>query len=235
MTPAFQYAIQCDKLQQRTSNGPQIWATLMNNAHRISIDEFEEACDLSGLLDEGETLDEFTSSDEGSGAYRVEAGPQTYYFLQTSGFEFFFTQGGVTPTFVEPFPRDWHEYNSSAQARLLLPANHPLLQGTWGIERDDGPNEEDFNVIISGNGSVRYQLLDGNRVVAGIRVESGEVSDIYTCRDRRREGLASLMLEMVRRQHGPTPLSASLTDDGKAFKAGFLRAKRRDKDEELEM
>lgn len=234
MTPSFLYAIQCDKLQQRTQDGPLIWATLMNNAQRIPLDEFADACDLSSLLEEGETLDDFISSDECSGAYRAEVGHQTTYFLQTSGFEFFFTEGGAIPSCTEPFPRDWDEYISSALARLLLPANHPLLQGTWGLERDEGQNEEGFRAIRSGNGSVRYQLLEADRIVAGIRIEADEVSDIYTCRDKRRQGLASEMLDMVRRCHGPTPLSSSLSDDGRAFKAGYQRSKRQDQENEFE-
>jgi len=235
MTPLFEYAIQCDKLQQRTSDGPQIWATLMNNAHRITIDDFSRACDLSGLLDEGEELEDFISSDEGSGAYRVEVGLQTCYFLQTSGFEFFFTQGGLVPSCFEPYPRDWDECRSSALARLLLPANHPLLQGTNGFEEDEGLNDHGFNVIRSGNGSLRYRHLEGQRATGGIRVDAQEISEIYTCRDQRRMGLATRMLEMVRSEHGPTPLSLDLTEDGRAFKAGLNRARQKNQGDELDM
>ncbi|AXH60105.1 hypothetical protein [Pseudomonas amygdali] len=206
----------------------------MNNAQRISLDEFADACDLSSLLDEDETLDDFISSDECSGAYRVEVGQQVTYFLQTSGFEFFFTEDGAIPSYTEPFPRNWDECISSALARLLLPANHPLLQGTWGLEHDEGQTEEGFHAISSENGSMRYQILEADRIVAGIRIESDEVSVIYTCRDKRRQGLASLMLDMVRRCHGPTPLSSSLSDDGKAFKAGYQRSRRRDQENEFE-
>lgn len=234
MTTPYVYAIQCDKLQKRSQDGPQIWATLMSNAQRIPLDEFAENCDLSSLLEEGESLDDFISSDECSGAYRVEVGHQTTYFLQTSGFEFFFTEDGVIPSYAEPFPKDWDECISSALARLLLPANHPLLQGTWGLETDEGQNEEGFRVITSDNGSVRYQILEADRIVAGIRIEADEISVIYTCRDKRRQGLASEMLDMVRRCHGPTPLSSSLTDDGRAFKAGYQRSKRQDQESECE-
>ncbi|WP_241032708.1 hypothetical protein ACOK4R_35505 (plasmid) [Pseudomonas fluorescens] len=225
MTSTFQYAIQCDRLQQRTADGPQIWATLMHNAQRVPLEEFEDACDLSGLLEEGESLDDFTCSDPGTGAYRVEVGSECAYFIQTSGFEFFFTPDGVVPSFIEQYPPDWDEYRSSALARLLLPANHPLLQGSWGLEGDEGLNDEGLQVIRSESGSVRYQIHQGDRAVAGIRVDADEVSEMYTCRDKRREGLATTLMDAVRRLHGPLPFS-SLSDEGKAFKAGYHRAKR---------
>lgn len=233
MSNQHRYAIQCDKLQ-RLDQGELIWATLMNKAERIALDEFEDACDLSGLLEEGETLEDFIGSDEYSGAYRVRLGSQTTYFIQTSGFEFFFTESGEIPSCVEPTLKDWFEYRSSALARLLLPANHPLIQGAWGFESDEGVNEHGLKVISSDAGTIRYQVMEGDRAVGGARIEHGEITDIYTAHDRLRQGVASKLLDAIKLSQGPVRFGAGLSDDGKAFKAAYQKAKRQEVDEGYE-
>lgn len=225
------YAIQCDRLQN-LPQGPEIWASLLNHASPISWDEMSEACDFTALFDEGETLADFISDDDQARAYRIDLEGQKVYVLSKCGFEYFLTQDGRAPTFIDPHDPDGHEVRSSALARLLLRCGHPLVQGNYGNEHDCGVNEQGLQVIGSEQGGTRYQLFANDRPIAGARIEDGVITDIYTLREFRRKGIATQLLNAIKQTEGPIRFSSSLTDDGKAFKARYQGQTRRPRDDQ---
>jgi len=93
------YLGQCDELRRQcfpssmagTSRGEDLWQRMMLLRQSISLEEFEDACDISDLLDEDETLEQFLADDPKSGAYLSYWGNQKCMFIQSSGFEFIFT------------------------------------------------------------------------------------------------------------------------------------------------
>lgn len=85
----FAYLGQCDRLRE-TAEGDSKWQAMMAEKKPISMREFEEACDVAILLDEGETLKQFVKGDPDAGFYSSHWGSQRCMFVQTAGFEFIF-------------------------------------------------------------------------------------------------------------------------------------------------
>lgn len=222
-----QYAIQCDRLQMNVEHGREIWNSLIASATRIQPAEFVAACDLEGLLDEEETLEDYVASDPDWACYRCETAQGQVYMLQTAGFEFFFTPDGAVPAYDPQAVTESHdEYGHSALARLLFRSNHPLLQNAYGFEGAEVEIEEDFTVI-RGVG-IRFQILEDGHPVAGMHVLGSQIQDIYVARSRRREGLATEIVARAEAFMGQLEHSPSLTVDGKAFVASQRRAKDED-------
>lgn len=123
MNKRNQYAIQCDRLQMKVEYGREIWNSLIASATRIQPAEFVAACDLDGLLDEEETLEDYVASDPDWACYRSDTAQGQVYMLQTAGFEFFFTPDGLVPAYDPHAIMESHdEYGHSALARLLFTA-----------------------------------------------------------------------------------------------------------------
>lgn len=226
MSKRNQYAIQCDRLQIKVEHGQEIWNSLIAGAIRIQPEEFQAACNLDGLLDEDETLEDYVASDPDWACYRSETTQGQVYILQTAGFEFFFTPDGSVPAYDPQAITESHdEYCHSALARLLFHSNHPLLKNAYGFESAEVEIEEDFTVIRGAG--VRFQILEDGHPVAGMHVLGNKIQDIYVSRARRREGLATEIVARAEAFMGPLEHSSSLTVDGKAFVA----SKRREKDD----
>ncbi|WP_410950788.1 hypothetical protein [Pseudomonas sp. S1(2024)] len=227
MNKRNQYAIQCDRLQMKVEHGREIWNSLIASATRIQPAEFVAACDLDGLLDEEETLEDYVASDPDWACYRCDTAQGQVYMLQTAGFEFFFTPDGLVPAYDPHAIMESHdEYGHSALARLLFHSNHPLLQNAYGFECDAVEIEEDFTVI-RGTG-IRFQILEDGHPVAGMHVLGNQIQDIYVSRARRREGLATEIVARAEAFMGRLEHSSSLTVDGKAF----VESQRRTEDDD---
>jgi hypothetical protein len=211
-----QFAIQCDRLQNTVENGREIWNGLMTSAVRIQPEEFEAVCDMGDWLEEGETLEDYVASDPDWACYRTETSQGFVYFLQTSGFEFFFTPGGEVPQYdPQALTRAHDEYHHSALARLLFGSNHPILQNAYGFEQPPIELGDDF-VLIRGKG-IRFQILEDGHPVAGMQVNGNQIQDIYVSLDRRREGLATEIVARAEAFMGKLEHSNSLTPDGEKF------------------
>lgn len=216
MSKKFEYALPCDRLQVKVEHGKEIWNSLMAGAVRIDREAFEAACDVTTLLDDGETLDDYVASDENWAVYRSETAAGVAYFLQTAGFELFFTPDGKTPGFSpDSLTENYDEYGHSALARLLLRSNHPLLANAYGFEGEEVELQEDF-VLIKGNG-LRFQIKEDGLPIAGMHVLGDQIQDIYVSLNRRREGLATEIVARTEAFMGTLRHSDSLTPDGRAF------------------
>lgn len=91
----YEYHTQCDRFRQN-EQGESDWQEMMRNARKIPMSQFEAVCNPEGILDEGETLDDFVScsSDPDSDFYVSSIRDHRVLFYQSAGFEFIFTPGG---------------------------------------------------------------------------------------------------------------------------------------------
>lgn len=204
------YAISADKLR-KTLDGEMIWSTHMAMAHPVTLNEFQQSCDSSRLLDEDETLEDFVESDTDHGFYRCDTPNGSVYFIQESGFEFFFTADGKSPDYYRP---EDHELTllmqgSSALASTLLRANDGRLQGSNGIEEcvDTLPSGIE---IIRGRLS-RYRLMKDGQAIAGLSVRENKIENLFVHPEHRRMRLASFLLEEAEKIEGTIVHSDSLT------------------------
>lgn len=87
------YINQCDRFR-RQPGGEQKWQLMMQNAKKVSRAEFLRKCDLSPILDDGETGQSLTryweQGDSTTGYYKSTWGAGEVYFAGTGGFEFIF-------------------------------------------------------------------------------------------------------------------------------------------------
>lgn len=228
----LQYALSCARL--RVSDlGDQVWHSLVAKAERISFEDFSEACDLSGLLDEEETLDDYVATDDWAGAYKVEVDGKSVAFIQRAGFEFFFTDDGLPPTYVAPLDRLTNELMiDNGAAKVLLKPNDARIGGAYGFESEAVQVDHDLE-YIEGD-CVRLRLYRDGEVVAGLRVENGVIDSIYVVSGLRRQGLGTELLNRAEEFLGPIEHSDSLSDDGKAFRASFASDLEADVDLDLE-
>ena len=85
----------CDKLRQEPT-GERRWQEMMGNKQSINIPTFLAACDVSGILDEGETFSDWWARETAQGPTAIykswwrRDGIEEVYFIQTAGFEFIF-------------------------------------------------------------------------------------------------------------------------------------------------
>lgn len=173
----FKYSIQCDKLRS-LPNGEESWQYMMLRSRLIDLDVLAEKCDFSTLFDEDESYYEFVASDERSGCYETEWDGGIAYFIQTSGFEFFFTEDGKYPLSAckpEPIIADTQR---SLDARLLLPENSALAYIAFGEERQVEWIDGDTRVLVGGHGHRIIQLVD-EIPMAAIMVEGGRIVSRY--------------------------------------------------------
>lgn len=94
---ALDYFNQCDRWRIGNDEGERLWHLMMANAEPISNSSMKKGADLYQLLDEEETLEDFMADDEGSSCYRSSFDGVTVLFVQSSGFEFIFTEDGKSP------------------------------------------------------------------------------------------------------------------------------------------
>lgn len=171
----LKFATMCDRLQLRVENGKDIWATLMLRATRIDPSELEAQCDLEEHFEDEGAYEQFLREDPNTGAYRVDLPSGPVYFIQTSGFEYFFSKDGVIPTYFEDLSEIVNETaRNNCAGRLILPANSALASGSFGPEQEPVSVASDLEMIKGVD--TRYRLLskDGN-VIAGALVQEGKV------------------------------------------------------------
>jgi GNAT superfamily N-acetyltransferase len=221
----------CDRLHNQVEHGEHIWKTLMHSAERIEPKVLLAACDMDSFFDEGEDFESYAADDADTACYRTSTPQGDVYFIQKTGFEMFFTEGGQIPAYNPMSPTDsYDEYGCSALARLLFPWNHPKLQCSYGFEKPPIWLDNDLR-LIEGRG-LRFQLFRDGVAVAGMQLENNQIVDLYVTRDLRRQGLASELIQRAEAVIGPIAHSENLTEDGKAFHASHCR---RDVDDELSL
>lgn len=167
----------------------------MANAVKIDIEEMRGRCEVESILDEGESLEGFVANDDRAGFYRTQAGDKVVYFVQHSGFEFFFTEDGLPPTDFDPKDhQDTLEGNwSQAVGRNILPANDVRLEGSNGIEESAFETENGL-LEIRGD-ATRLQLVKNGLVVAALKHDGQEVLEIHVRQALRGRGLGAELLE----------------------------------------
>jgi hypothetical protein len=88
-----------------SSENEALWQEMMKNKSPIEDSVFLSLCDMSGMLDEDESPQEYLSdakrSDSESCAYKSKMGDTVCYFYYTAGFEFIFTENGEPPAPVK--------------------------------------------------------------------------------------------------------------------------------------
>jgi len=86
----FEFINVCDRFRQ-TKEGEDTWQRMMDTKVEINEAEFLKKCDVSRILDEDETWQDYKDNARYQGDpikfYRTEIG---LYFFQTAGFEFIF-------------------------------------------------------------------------------------------------------------------------------------------------
>jgi GNAT superfamily N-acetyltransferase len=192
----------------------------MAQAERITFEQLEGECDLSGLLEDRETLEDLIAVDDWAGAYRVETDAEPVVFLQRAGFEFFFTHDGLPPTYIAPLDRVAYQLMiDNGAAKVLLKPNDARLGGAYGFEGEVVEIDYDLDMVM-GN-CPRFRLYRDGKVVAGLRIDNRVIDQIYVDSDMRRQGLGTELLNRAQEVYGQIKHPDSLSDDGRAFRASF--------------
>lgn len=222
------YATQCDRLRS-SPEGDLTWIALISRAALISREELEQVVDLSTLLSDGETLDDFVCSDPCHRFYKSRDGDgNEVHFIMHSGFEFFFGAGGRWPAPTTPSILDIQlhkEFCADALAMALLGADDPRIAGAPNPEIEverDGRIRIIHGVADDIVSHARLILEDDTGPVAGLRVRDGAIIDqIYTRSDRRREGLATELVAYARGMFGHLEFDRIRTAAGEALWASI--------------
>ena len=85
----FNYLGQCNKM--RCDNiGENNWQEMIQKHTKVPMEEFEANCELSNLIEEGETLEEIIADDPSSYFAKSVWGNKPCYYIMTKGFEFIY-------------------------------------------------------------------------------------------------------------------------------------------------
>ena len=94
MAKKKKYIGKCDELRRQSLEYEGYWQTVVANKKEIPFRKFIKEVDMSPILDEGETPEEFISdcliSDSETMTYVSIWNNQEAFFLETCGFEFIF-------------------------------------------------------------------------------------------------------------------------------------------------
>lgn len=193
----LKFAIPCDRLQLKVENGKEIWATLMYKSQRVSPSELKALCDLEDHFEEEDPFSDFLREDPQSGCYRTDLPDGPVYFIQTSGFEYFFTRDGKIPSYFEDLSEIVHETaRNNCEGRLILPPNNALASGAFGHEYPAIRLAPDLEVIRGVD--TRYRLLneDGS-VIAGALVQNGTVTATFATMAYLGQGVEEKLAERI--------------------------------------
>ena len=92
----FQYLGQCDKMRC-DQIGEDNWQNMIQNHHKVSLQEFESNCNTEAILEDGETLEEIIADDPSSYFAKSMWGNQSCYYMMTKGFELIFVEEDIHP------------------------------------------------------------------------------------------------------------------------------------------
>ena len=81
------YIGQCDRIR-KTPEGDALWHKLIENEIRITKEEFLSNVDVRDILDEDDTIENFTGTDKNTYYVKSIVDGVVYFFLMTYGFEF---------------------------------------------------------------------------------------------------------------------------------------------------
>lgn len=88
------YVGQCDLLRRKGASNEAKWQAMMSCAEPVSVEDFLVNVDISDLLDEDETEQQWVADrrreDPSTGFYRSWWGSERAWFIQTAGFEYIF-------------------------------------------------------------------------------------------------------------------------------------------------
>lgn len=91
----FRFVAQCDRFRSQPG-GEEKWQEMMKNRQEVTQQEFINNCDISPLLDDGESEQQYIAytlgADSGTLFSRSTIESKPVYFLQTRGFEYIFMQ-----------------------------------------------------------------------------------------------------------------------------------------------
>lgn len=84
----------CDKVRSLSDENEQYWHTMMDNKKHIKFDTFIKNVNMSKMLDDDETPEQYIKdairSDPETRTYVSNWGDEQVLFLQSAGFEFIF-------------------------------------------------------------------------------------------------------------------------------------------------
>lgn len=207
------------KMAQEPSGEELFTALLCMSVRTTDIDALQ-SCEISGLLDDGESFSNFVEGDDGYGWYRASTTSGSILILQTSGQDFIFTENGGAPEPELEIPGYAFEIQWDSLAKLLVPANSPLANGIYGLEL--GVVEIDYDLEMIDSDCPRFRLFVNGDPVAGLRVENRRVDGLYVSKDHRRKGYATELFNRVNEvMDGELRHSSTLTADGELFVSSF--------------
>lgn len=191
------FAITCDRLQFKVENGKEIWATLMYGSQRVSPSELQSRCDVEDHFEEEDPFSTFVREDPDSGCYRTDLPTGTVYFIQTAGFEYFFTQDGSIPSYFENLSEIVHETaRNNCEGRIILPPNNALANGSFGHESEAIRIAPDLELIQGENSRYRLLAEDGS-VMAAAMVQNGRVETTFATMRYRDQGLEERLVDRI--------------------------------------
>lgn len=208
------------KLNRDIDCDSPLYSSLLGQAEVVDPCTLIEACEMDGLLDDGESYSDFASSDDSTQCFRSEKNGETVYFIQMCGCEFLFTLDGNRPTECDDrFLRLYHEIGHDPLARTMTNPNSALSNGQY--HRENAAESIQSNVDFIDGAIQRFRLYEGEAVIAGLSVIEGVVESMYVTPEYRRNGCATQLFNAADDYLGGLEHSETLTDDGKHFKDSF--------------
>lgn len=89
---SYKYIGPCDRLRHHNPVNDKNWHVMMQNKRMVSKEEFLKNVDISPLLDEDESVEDFLKNHSDAEFFFSFWGNKSSYFMATKGFEFIFVQ-----------------------------------------------------------------------------------------------------------------------------------------------
>jgi ketol-acid reductoisomerase len=90
------YVGQCNIVRSKSASNEAKWHAMIACEQAVSVKTFLAHVDISALLDEGETAEEWIADqiaqDPSTGFFRSRWGTEPAWFISTAGFEFIFVE-----------------------------------------------------------------------------------------------------------------------------------------------
>lgn len=101
------YLGQCDRVRRQGAHAEAFWHEMMLNKQPTTMRELEAACNVSAILDEGESLWDFVDKND-HGFFKSKVNGQPVWFVSSAGFEFIFAEKGPATSTVGAKPK-WND------------------------------------------------------------------------------------------------------------------------------